>query len=91
MRLLLKMLPPSNIHGALELNQFLSDGKELFRVENCPAPDLDEAEVEFASKVVGESSVVVVDSQVGRAHLQHFPVSELSGNIFLKPQQETKT
>ena len=48
-----------------------------FKFKNLQQPpDLDEAEVELASEVVGESPVVVVDSQVGRAHLQHFNVSE---------------
>ena len=64
----------------MEFDQFLSDEKQLTPVEDFqPAPDLDEAEVELASKVVGKPSVVVVDSQVGGAHLQHhnwFAVSE---------------
>ena len=60
---LLEMLQPSDVHGALELGQFFSDKKQLFRVENwSQAPDLDEAKVEFASEVVGQSSVVVMDS-----------------------------
>ena len=40
------------------------------------SPDLDEAKVKFPTEVIGQSTVVVVDSQVGRAHLQHFNVSE---------------
>jgi len=46
---------PSDIHGALKLNQLL--------------PDLDEAKVKFPTEVIGQSTVVVVDSQVGRTHL----------------------
>ena len=77
---LLKILWPSHIHGALQLDQFLSDEKQLIPVEDFQrAPDLDEAEVELASEMVGKPSVVVVDSQVGGAHLKHhnwFDVSE---------------
>ena len=85
---LLRILWPSHIHGALEFDQFLSDEKQLTPVEDFqPAPDLDEAEVELASKVVGKPSVVVVDSQVGGAHLKHrnwFAVSESSKEWLLK-------
>ena len=43
-----------------------------FRVENrsTGSPDLDEAKVKFPTEVIGQSTVVVVDSQVGRTHLQ---------------------
>ncbi len=33
--------------------------------------DLDEAEVQLAAEVVGEAAVVVVDAEVGGAHLAH--------------------
>ena len=41
-------------------------------VENrkIASPDLDEAKVKFPTEVIGQSTVVVVDSQVGRTHLQ---------------------
>jgi hypothetical protein len=43
-----------------------------FHLKFCQfLPDLDEAEVQFAAKVVGEPPVVVVDPQVRRAHLTH--------------------
>lgn len=34
-------------------------------------PDLDEAQVQFPAKVVGEAAVVVVEAEVGGAHLTH--------------------
>ena len=33
--------------------------------------DLNEAQVQFAAKVVGQAAIVVVEAEVGGAHLAH--------------------
>ena len=55
---------------ALHLALRASVGDALLQVGQFLA-NLDEAEVQLAAEVVGQTAVVVVDAQVGAAHLAH--------------------
>ena len=62
------MLSPPNIHCPLKLDQFLPDVcillSNYFWLKTVQ-PDLYEAEVKLAPKVICQPPIVVVDSQVG--------------------------